>query len=69
VTPSSEEVVVKKRENFLAFIRDREHSSGSNTAAENMFVKLVNESRAGKLEKTLSRMFHGLDEAAREEVR
>lgn len=69
VTPSSEEVVVNKRENFLAFIRDREHSSGANSAAENMFVKLVNESRAGKLEKTLSRMFHGLDEAAREEVR
>ncbi len=53
--------VVDRNADFLKFASDREHGSGrkESMAAENTFVKLVNDARRGSLSDTLGRVFKG----------
>lgn len=55
VRSAIEETITDRKERFLAYIKDRDHASGSDQASENAFVKLFNEARLGNIEKFLAR--------------
>lgn len=69
VMPAVETTVVARHERFLQFIQDQQHKSGADQGAENTFVKLVNEARAGTLERTLERLFKGQQSSVQDAVR
>lgn len=68
IEPALDSAVMARAQSFLEFVRDVNHRSGSDSASENTFVKLVNEARRGTLRSTLDRVFHGAQPGIRDGI-
>ncbi len=64
IRPSLEASVLNEHDSFLNYLNNTQHASGKQEAFENSFVKLFNDLRAQRLDRTLERIHGGADGAS-----
>jgi len=69
IEPATQKTVREKTQEFLEFVKAPAHASGEHAANENTFVKLFVDSRQGKLDQSLDRVFGEAGSSSKQAVR